>query len=67
MRDPAAYAPGDIVTWTVGGSRPHIGIALKDRAPGGARPLIAHNIGRGPEAEDMLFAFPITGHYRYSG
>ena len=32
-----------------------------------ARPLIAHNIGRGPEVEDMLFAFPITGHYRYRG
>jgi uncharacterized protein YijF (DUF1287 family) len=24
-------------------------------------------IGRGPELEDMLFAFTITGHYRYRG
>jgi uncharacterized protein YijF (DUF1287 family) len=28
---------------------------------------MAHNIGRGPEIEDMLFAFPVTGHYRYVG
>jgi uncharacterized protein YijF (DUF1287 family) len=26
-----------------------------------------HNIGRGPEVEDMLFSYPITGHYRYYG
>jgi uncharacterized protein len=26
-----------------------------------------HNIGRGPEVEDMLFAYPITGVYRYRG
>jgi uncharacterized protein YijF (DUF1287 family) len=29
--------------------------------------LVVHNIGNGPEIEDMLFAFPITGHYRYRG
>ena len=33
----------------------------------GSRPLLAHNIDRGPEVEDMLFDFPITGHYRYQG
>ena len=37
------------------------------RALVNGRPLIAHNIGRGPELEDMLLAFPITGHYRYRG
>jgi uncharacterized protein YijF (DUF1287 family) len=26
-----------------------------------------HNIGRGPQVEDMLFSYPITGHYRYYG
>jgi uncharacterized protein YijF (DUF1287 family) len=26
-----------------------------------------HNIGRGPQLEDMLFSYPITGHYRYYG
>ncbi|PVV16077.1 MAG: DUF1287 domain-containing protein, partial [gamma proteobacterium symbiont of Ctena orbiculata] len=28
-------------------------------------PLIVHNIGAGPKLEDMLFRYPITGHYRY--
>jgi uncharacterized protein YijF (DUF1287 family) len=26
-----------------------------------------HNIGRGPQLEDMLLSYPITGHYRYYG
>ena len=29
--------------------------------------FVAHNIGNGPTLEDMLFEFPITGHYRYGG
>lgn len=58
------FRPGDLVTWTVPPNLPHIGIATDQKSPGGT-PLIVHNIGRGPELEDMLFAFPITGHYRY--
>ena len=64
-RDPADYRPGDLVTWTVGGNRPHIGIVTSRRSLFGGRPLIVHNIGFGPELEDMLFDYPITGHYRY--
>jgi len=64
-RDPSAYRPGDLVTWMVGGSRPHIGIVTGQRSADGKRPLVVHNIGRGPRLEDMLFDFPITGHYRY--
>ena len=63
--DPAAYAAGDLVTWMLPGHLPHIGIVSDQRAPDGARPLVVHNIGRGPEVEDMLFEYPITGHYRY--
>jgi len=29
--------------------------------------MVVHNIGRGQELEDMLFDYPITGHYRYYG
>jgi uncharacterized protein YijF (DUF1287 family) len=29
--------------------------------------MIVHNIGNGPVTEDILFRFPITGHYRYLG
>jgi uncharacterized protein len=27
-------------------------------------PLILHNIGAGAKEEDILFAYPMTGHYR---
>ncbi|MCG7533332.1 DUF1287 domain-containing protein [Psychrobium sp. MM17-31] len=59
------YKAGDLVTWMVNGSLPHIGIVVKKRSADGKRPMIVHNIGRGPELEDMLFDYPITGHYRY--
>jgi uncharacterized protein len=60
-----AYRPGDIVTWMLPGNLPHIGLVTDERSPDGSRPLIVHNIGRGPETEDMLFDYVITGHYRY--
>ena len=64
-RDARDYAPGDIVTWNLRarGSLPHIGI-VTDRMHAG-RPLVMHNIGGGQVLEDVLFSFPITGHYRY--
>jgi uncharacterized protein len=61
----SAYQPGDLVTWMLPGNLPHIGIVSDRRAPNSQRPLIIHNIGAGPREEDMLFAYPITGHYRY--
>lgn len=64
-RDPARYQPGDLVTWVLRGNLPHIGIVTDRRSADGRRPLIVHNIGAGPELEDMLLSFPITGHYRY--
>jgi uncharacterized protein len=64
-RDADDYLPGDLVTWTLPGNLPHIGLVTNRRAPSGKRWLIVHNIGRGPELEDMLFDFPISGHYRY--
>ncbi len=65
--NPTDYRPGDLVTWTIPGNLPHIGIVVSDRSGDGLRPLIVHNIGRGPKMEDMLTAYPITGHYRYQG
>jgi uncharacterized protein YijF (DUF1287 family) len=59
------YQAGDLVTWMLPGNLPHIGIVTTEHSDDGARPLIVHNIGRGPKLEDMLFDFPITGHYRY--
>ena len=64
LRSADAYAAGDVVTWTLPGNLPHIGIVSGQRTAAGV-PLVIHNIGRGPQLEDSLFAFPITGHYRY--
>ena len=61
----SAYLPGDVVTWMLPGNLPHIGIVSDRRAADTGRPLVIHNIGAGPKEEDMLFAYPITGHYRY--
>ncbi len=61
--DPTPYLPGDIVTWTLPGNLAHIGIVSDRRGPQGT-PLILHNIGDGAQEEDILFAYPMTGHYR---
>ena len=63
---PDAYRPGDLVTWMLPGNLPHIGIVI-DRRSRADVPLVVHNIGRGPEIEDILFRYTITGHYRYGG
>jgi uncharacterized protein YijF (DUF1287 family) len=65
--DGAAYKPGDIVAWALADGRPHVGIVTERRSADGTRPLMLHNIGRGPQIEDMLFDLKITGHYRYAG
>jgi hypothetical protein len=61
------YAPGDLVTWDLGGNVPHIGIVVDQKSPASGRYLIVHNIGQGPRMEDVLFNWKITGHYRYFG
>jgi uncharacterized protein YijF (DUF1287 family) len=63
-REAAAYRVGDLVTWMLPGNLPHIGLVIEQRSSGGT-PLVVHNIGRGPEVENILFVYPITGHYRY--
>ena len=62
--DAADYLPGDVVMWDVSGLA-HTGIVVTSAAPGTARHMIVHNIGDGAQIEDILFAFPITGHFRY--
>lgn len=61
------YAPGDLVTWDLGGNVPHIGIVVDRNSTRTGRYLVVHNIGRGPQMEDVLFHWKITGHYRYFG
>ena len=61
----ADYLPGDLVTWMLPGNLPHIGIVTGQLNAESRRPLIVHNIGAGPKLEDILFEYPLTGHYRY--
>lgn len=63
---PRDYAPGDLVTYDLGGNVPHIGMVV-DRKGASGRNMIEHNIGQGPRIEDVLFNWKITGHYRYYG
>ena len=46
---------------------PHIGIVVDRKSPQNERYLVVHNIGEGPQMEDVLFRWKITGHYRYFG
>ncbi|MES9957431.1 MAG: DUF1287 domain-containing protein [Sedimenticola sp.] len=63
--DSTDYVAGDIVTWMLPGNLPHIGIVTDKADSETGEPLVVHNIGSGPKLENMLFDYPITGHYRY--
>lgn len=64
-KNPNDYKPDDIVTWVLPGNLPHIGIVVDKKSNDGKRFMIIHNIGAGQVVEDSLFAYKITGHYRY--
>ncbi len=60
------YKPGDLVTWRLDNNLPHIGIVsdvLSAANPN--RYQIIHNIGLGPQQQDMLFDYEIVGHFRF--
>lgn len=58
------YYPGDIVTWVLSGGLTHIGIVSNMPNEKGTCYQVIHNIGSGQIAEDVLFQYTITGHYR---
>ncbi|MEN8236631.1 MAG: DUF1287 domain-containing protein [Pseudomonadota bacterium] len=73
-QNPKDYQPGDLITWNLhfasGSVLPHIGMVTDQRSADGKRYLVVHNIGRGPELEDILLDLPMgggrakkTGHY----
>lgn len=65
VTDKTSFKAGDIVSWRLPGNNlPHIGIVSDKRTTNGT-PLIIHNIGQGTREENVLFRFPIKGHYRY--
>lgn len=58
------FRPGDIVTWSFGPGQPHIGIVSTQVDRRSQTPLIIHNAGAGTRLDNILFSYPITGHYR---
>jgi uncharacterized protein len=64
-KDVKDYLPGDVIAWDMAPGLPHIGMVSKIRVAGTDRYAVVHNIGIGARIEDVLFAWKITGHYRY--
>lgn len=63
-KDPARFQPGDLVTCTVPPNLPHV-MVVSDRKSADGVPLVIHNIGQGAREEDVLFRYPLTGHFRW--
>lgn len=60
------YKPGDVVSWDLDGKgTTHIGVVSNIFNEETERYLIIHNIGAGAKAENVLFEWKITGHFRY--
>jgi len=60
------YLPGDVVTWDLDGNgKTHTGLVSNLWNESEKRYLIIHNIGFGARAEDRLFDWKVTGHFRY--
>ncbi len=65
-RNPQDYQPGDIVSWRISGTQPHMGIVSDKRDERTGVPYVIHNIGAGVKEENMLFLSPPVGHYRFA-
>lgn len=64
-REAGDYLAGDVVSWRLTGTGlPHIGVVTRWSRDG--KPLVAHNIGAGTQAEPCLFDWPMTGWFRFA-
>jgi uncharacterized protein len=61
----ADYRPGDVVVWRTAPGREHTGLVTNYWSPRTKRYAIVHNIGDGAQVRDVLFDWPIIGHFRY--
>ena len=65
-RNAKNFQPGDVVSWDLNGKgMTHIGLVSDVFNESTGRYLIIHNIGGGARAEDCLFNWEVTGHFRY--
>jgi hypothetical protein len=58
----AALQPGDVISWRI--PVPHIGVVSTQSTRG--RSLMVHNVGAGSRLEDVLFAWPVQGWFRFA-
>ena len=60
---PQPLQPGDIVSWTLAGGPPHMGLVVQ----AGGAPRIVHNIARGAEEVALATMWPHQAktHYRW--
>ena len=63
---PDDFQPGDILTWRLSGTEPHIGIVVSDRDPRTGYPLVVHNLGAGVRKDDLISLSPPEGHFRFA-
>lgn len=64
------YAHGDIIIWRTPSGRSHIGILAPGPGKHGEEQWVIHNnsnSAEGPEWNNQLFDYTITGHFRYHG
>lgn len=59
------FLPGDVVSWDLGNNVDHIGIVVNRWSDPTGGYMVVHNIGAGARVQDVLFAWKITGHFRY--
>lgn len=64
--DPKDWQPGDVVEWRLVGGLDHTGM-LTDKLDKDGFPYVIHNIGQGPQEEDVLrtWSWKLTGHFRF--
>ncbi len=62
---PMVYRPGDIITQSDGKTFNHVAIVTDKLCWSGKRYELVHNVSRGTQVNDMLFAYPINGHFRF--
>jgi uncharacterized protein YijF (DUF1287 family)/sugar lactone lactonase YvrE len=67
------WAPGDIVFWdrNADGAAGHLGVVIAETGPSGEPLVVHHHRPEGefagtPDAADVLFRWPVAGHYRWS-
>ena len=61
IKNSEAYLPGDIIVW----DNWHIGLLIDEKVPGTDRYYVVHNMGSGPQKEDVFYDDGYLDHYRW--